>query len=454
MSKRLTMTFVSAAAVAVLLLVQGAKAPDAASAAKLRHEITVTQTEGGKITPAGDKTGIVRVIDLRNATFVITPNKGHYMSGLLIDGNAIVTTTDTHLSQVGTSAKYRYVFESVTGAHSISPAFSKKPYVLTVNISGTGTGSVSSVPSGLACSGTSCTGTFEYGTVVTLAPSPEDNSAFDGWKGCKAIKPGTSCTIKMTSARTVTSKFKSVAAGSWYKPAVDATWQWQLLGTVNTGHDVDLYDIDLFDTPVSTISSLKAAGKKVICYFSAGSWEDWRSDAGSFQESDLGNTLDGWPDERWVDIRSESLRQIIGERLDLAVQKGCDGVEPDNVDGYLNNPGFDFTAADQLAFNIFIATEAHQRDLSVGLKNDLDQITALVEYFDFSVNEQCHEFDECDALMPFIEAGKPVFNAEYEASMAEDPVERETVCEDSLSRAFRTLILPLDLDDSFRHSCD
>lgn len=448
------MTFVSAAAVAAFLLVQGFKATDASSAARPRHKITVTQTEGGKITSAGGKTGSVRVIDLRNAAFVITPNKGHYMSGLLIDGNAIETATDPHLSQIGTSAKYRYVFESVTGAHSISPVFSKKPYVLTVNMSGTGTGSVSSAPSGLTCSGTSCTGTFEYGSTITLTPSLGSNSSFDKWKGCKAIKASASCTIKMTSARTVTAKFKSLPAGSWYKPAVDTTWQWQLLGTVNTGYDVDLYDIDLFDTPVSAISSLKAAGKKVICYFSAGSWEDWRSDADSFQGSDLGNTLDGWPDERWVDIRSESLRQIIKERLDLAVQKGCDGVEPDNVDGYLNNPGFDFTAADQLDFNIFLATEAHQRNLSVGLKNDLDQIGDLVEYFDFSVNEQCHEFDECDALLPFIEAGKPVFNAEYEAAMVEDQAERQAVCEDSLSRNFQTLILPLALDDSFRHSCE
>lgn len=38
-------------------------------------------------------------------------------------------------------------------------------------------------------------------------------------------------------------------------------------------------------------------------------------------------------------------------RLDLAVQKGCDGVEPDNVDGYQNNSGFPLTAQDQLAYN-------------------------------------------------------------------------------------------------------
>ncbi|MMZ65925.1 hypothetical protein D1872_283710 [compost metagenome] len=64
-------------------------------------------------------------------------------------------------------------------------------------------------------------------------------------------------------------------------------------------------------------------------------------------------------------------------RLDLAVQKGCDGVEPDNMDGYDNNTGFTLSADDQLAYNKFIANEARKRGLSVGLKNDLDQIIEL-----------------------------------------------------------------------------
>lgn len=162
--------------------------------------------------------------------------------------------------------------------------------------------------------------------------------------------------------------------GSWYRPAVTTTWQWQLLGTVNTGYSVDLYDIDLFDTPVSTIASLKDSGKRVICYFSAGSYEDWRSDSGSFPSVALGTTLDGWANERWLDIRSATVRQTMLTRLDLAVAKGCDGVEPDNMDGYLQGSGFPLTAADQLDFNIVIAEAAHQRGLSVGLKNDLDQI--------------------------------------------------------------------------------
>jgi hypothetical protein len=90
----------------------------------------------------------------------------------------------------------------------------------------------------------------------------------------------------------------------------------------------------------------------------------------------------------------------------------------------------------------------------VGLKNDLDQTSDLIEFFDFQVNEQCHEFDECAALDAFISAGKPVFNVEYELFLVSDAAARTQLCNAARARNFRTLILPFDLDDSFRFSCD
>lgn len=244
-----------------------------------------------------------------------------------------------------------------------------------------------------------------------------------------------------------------VTGMDWYKPPVSVSWQWQLNGEVNPDYPVELYDIDLFDSPVSLINALKASGKKVICYFSAGSYENFREDKDKFDPAVRGNLLDGWPDEQWLDIRSLNVAEIMIERLNLALQKGCDGVEPDNMDGYLNDSGFDLTARDQLAFNKFIANEAHKRDLSVGLKNDLEQIPELVDFYDFSVNEQCHEFDECDTLESFIQAGKPVLNAEYLQKFSNDPDEREALCNSASNAQFSTLVLPLDLDDSFRLSC-
>jgi len=233
--------------------------------------------------------------------------------------------------------------------------------------------------------------------------------------------------------------------------SVDSTWQWQLQGELDTSYDVDVYDVDLFETDPSTIAELSADGRTVVCYFSAGSYEGWRPDADAFADVALGTTLDGFEDERWLDVRDPSVRAVAEGRLDLAVERGCDGVEPDNVGGYTNDTGFDLSADDQLDFNRFLSDAAGQRGLLIGLKNDLDQIPELVDAFDFAVNEQCHEFDECSAYRPFAERGRPVFNAEYARRFVDDPA---GVCADSRRLGLRTLILPLELDNSFRVSCD
>jgi hypothetical protein len=230
-----------------------------------------------------------------------------------------------------------------------------------------------------------------------------------------------------------------------------STWQWQLQGDLDVSYDVDLYDVDLFDTDPSMIERLRADGRVVVCYFSAGSYERWRPDADGFAPESLGAPLDGFEDERWLDVRDPSVRTVAEGRLDLAVERGCDGVEPDNVDGYINDTGFDFDGDDQLAFNRFLAAAAAERGLLAGLKNDVDQIPDLVDAFDFAVNEQCHEFDECDAYRPFLDQDKPVFNAEYDQRFVDDP---DAVCGRSRQLGLRTLILPLDLDNSLRISCD
>jgi len=208
--------------------------------------------------------------------------------------------------------------------------------------------------------------------------------------------------------------------GSWWKPSPGTTWQWQLNGEADTSIDVQMYDIDLFDVPVELIGSLHREGRTVVCYFSAGTYEDWRPDQADFPPQVLGKTLPEWPSERWLDIRQlEQLAPVLISRLDLAVQKDCDGVEPDNLDGYDNDSGFPLTYADQLAYNIWLAEQAHARGLSVGLKNDLDQVFDLQPYFDWALNEECFTYQECDRLSPFVDAGKAVFGVEYSLEPAD-----------------------------------
>jgi hypothetical protein len=205
-----------------------------------------------------------------------------------------------------------------------------------------------------------------------------------------------------------------------WTPPLEASWHIQYTGEIDTSLDMDIYNLDLFDTPPESIEALRARGVRVMCYFSAGSYEDWRPDAGEFPAGVLGKALEGWPGEKWLDIRQIGLLAPIMEaRLDLARDKGCDGVDPDNVNGYTNDSGFPLTGADQIAYNIFLADAAHQRGLGIGLKNDLEQVAELLPYFDWQVNEQCFLYDECGLLLPFIAAGKPVFNIEYELTTAE-----------------------------------
>lgn len=133
------------------------------------------------------------------------------------------------------------------------------------------------------------------------------------------------------------------ANGSIWQPKVESTWQIVLLQPLKIDStspsitpDVDVYDIDLFDNPKATFDALHTLGKKVICYFSAGSYEDNRPDSSSFEAADKGNGLDGWPGEYWLQLNSSNVRSIMGKRLELAASKGCDGVDPDNVDGFVS----------------------------------------------------------------------------------------------------------------------
>ena len=233
---------------------------------------------------------------------------------------------------------------------------------------------------------------------------------------------------------------------SWYEPKMGASWQLQLAENVNTSYDVDLYDLDLVEIPQSAIDELHSRGIKVICYFSAGSWESFRTDADNFPKEVIGKALEGWPDENWLDISQyEKFAGIMRKRLDLAVQKKCDGVDADNVDGYSNDNGFNLTYLNQLNYNKWLAGEAHKRNLSIALKNDLNQVKDLADYFDFAINEQCFYYDECILLSPFIEKGKAVLGVEY-------ALDANDFCEEANSLNFSWLKMNRNLDGS-RISC-
>lgn len=273
-------------------------------------------------------------------------------------------------------------------------------------------------------------------TKPTTAPTTKPTSA-----------PTTAPTTKPTTAPTTAPSAggRVCPAGTHYQPGPGTTWQWQLSGTIDQSFNVQVYDIDMFDSSTTLITQLHNAGRAVICYIDT-AYEPGRPDSSQFTAAVLGNGIDGWPGQKWVDIRSTVVRNIMSNRIAQAASKGCDAVEMDDVDSYTNNPGFPLTAADQLDFNSFLATTAHANGLGIGLKNDLDQVSSLASKFDFAINEQCFEYDECDSLTTFISQGKAVFGVEYDLTTSQ-------FCSKANADQFSWLKKDLDLDASMTQCC-
>lgn len=247
-----------------------------------------------------------------------------------------------------------------------------------------------------------------------------------------------------------TQPMNTSATPAVWRPAIGATWQWQLTGLpVDLSVDAQVVDIDLFESDASVVAALHALGRRVICYLSAGTWEDWRPDKNQFPREFIGRAYEGWEGERWLDIRQiEQLAPVMSARLDLCQQKGFDAVEADNLEGYDNHTGFILTAADQLRYNQWLAREAHQRGLSIGLKNDPDQASELEPHFDWALTEDCFAEGWCTQMLPFINAGKAVFAAEY----TDTGISMEKVCQQAEAMRFTVILKNRNLD-AYRKTC-
>ncbi|KAF3290275.1 hypothetical protein TWF132_007067 [Orbilia oligospora] len=261
---------------------------------------------------------------------------------------------------------------------------------------------------------------------------------------------GLSSSTRSGGVKTVTETYKvrpsQTGTASHWRPTAGETWQITLIHPPNnTDENVAAYDIDLFDNSLSFIASLKSKGYKIICYFSAGSYEDWRSDAKNFTKKDYGEAMDGWEGEWWLDTNSENVRNIVSNRIALAQSKGCDAVDPDNINGYQNPTGFNLTEDDAISFLKFMAEEAHGRGMAIGLKNGGAIVDDVVEYMDFCVQESCVAYDECGPYRAFLEYNSPVFHLEYpdESKMTV----AEMCSPDNGAQGFSTLIKHLILDD-------
>ncbi len=121
-----------------------------------------------------------------------------------------VSTSLTGLSP-NTTYYWRYRFVTDAGTFN-SPTqtfttLAAPTFALTVNKNGTGSGTVTSSPTGINC-GATCSASFTQGTTISLNAAPASGSVFAGWSGGGCSGTGT-CTVTMNAAQSVTATFNT-----------------------------------------------------------------------------------------------------------------------------------------------------------------------------------------------------------------------------------------------------
>ncbi|MFI7578352.1 endo alpha-1,4 polygalactosaminidase [Micromonospora sp. NPDC049497] len=195
-------------------------------------------------------------------------------------------------------------------------------------------------------------------------------------------------------------------------------WQWQLTGPVDVTVDADVFLLDAVGVTAEETAALRRRDRRLVCHVPVGSYADTDPDAGRFPSAVRGAAVRGVtsrdPQRRWLDVRRwDLLGPVLADRFRLCRGKGFGAVALVDADGYAQRTGFPLGFDDQLVFNRRLATLARSLDLSPGLVDDVGQIAALAPDFDFAVSRECVRLNRCAKLLPFTDAGKPVFHVEF-----------------------------------------
>jgi len=132
-----------------------------------------------------------------------------------------------------------------------------------------------------------------------------------------------------------------------------------------------------------------------------------------------------WKGEHYLNLRSPTVWRFMQTRIRMAYDKGCDGIDPDNLDPF--NDDFDrgggfkppLTTEDAINYMKKFSAEAQRYGMAVGMKNAETILPNITDYIHFAVNEECSTYEEgCKQYGRMIEQGKPVFHFEYVAPQA------------------------------------
>ena len=202
---------------------------------------------------------------------------------------------------------------TMDAAKSVTATFTLKQYALTVNHDGTGSGTVTSSPSGIDC-GFDCTESYDHGTLVTLMATAAADSSFTSWGG--GCTGSGACVVTMDAARSVTATFTvnehtlTVSRDGAGSGAVTSSPSGIDCGTDCTEDYADATEVTL--TPVAAIGS-SFAGWSGAC---AGAdacvvtMDAAQSATATFTLNDHGGTDfngDGKPDVLWRNQQTDDL---------------------------------------------------------------------------------------------------------------------------------------------------
>jgi hypothetical protein len=209
--------------------------------------------------------------------------------------------------------------------------------------------------------------------------------------------------------------------------------------------DADVFLLDPVATTAAQTAELRSRDRRLVCQVHVGSVVPTDPDASRFPTAVRGAAARR-PQSRWLDVRQwDTLRPVLADRFRLCRGKGFGAVALADADGYVHRSGFPLGFDDQLLFNRRLAELARSLDLSPGLVNDVPQVAALAPDFDFAVNEECVRLGLCAKLLPFVEAGKPVFHVEYTGSTTD-------FCVTTVGYGFSSIRKDRELD-AWRVSC-
>ena len=197
-----------------------------------------------------------------------------------------------------------------------------------------------------------------------------------------------------------------------YVPAADVRWLAQLDGAVDIERDADLFYLDPEQQNAGDLATLRAQGRHYLCYLSAGSVESFREDAAEFPARAIGNALESYPRERWLDVRDGAVRDLMAKRVTALAAFGCAGVPPSSLSVHAADTGFDLTLPDALDYARWLAERIHAAGMSAGLTGPSSLTNELWQSFDFGLAISCVNGSACAEYEPFQSAKKPVLHLE------------------------------------------